>query len=212
MGEEKVVTKVIRFPENVDRVVDVLPEFLKSATAFLQQATTTVHDLDALAPGNAVAAMGEFFEAATDLMQRFSKSQESTSTIPTELKEVRQSLNAMSNTMKGFDKRMKNVESQRQSTEKHDAVVPGQKGWRDGTLPHNKGSRFERGNKTPAIPTLPPLKELQPQNANEQIGDALHTQSVVPREDSSRKGPEAVTPFNTSLGNQLQTKVKASGT
>lgn len=211
MSDEKIV--VYRFPENVDKVIDVLPEFLKSATAFLEQAKTTVHDLDALAPGNAVSAVGEFFEAATDLMKKFSKSQENTSTISTELKEVRQTLTAMSNTLKGFDKRMKNVESQ-QSTERHDAIVPGKKGWRDGnTHPQHKGSRFERGEKNSAIPPLPPLDKLQPQNANEQIGDALHIEGAVTREDSLKKGPAAApAPFNSSLGNQLQTKVKASGT
>lgn len=209
MGEKKTV--VYSFPENIDKVVDVLPEFLKSMTAFFKQATTTVHDLDALAPGTAVAQVGEFFEAATELLKSYSKSQESKATIPTELKEVKQSLAALSNTVKMIDRRTK---GESLKVERPDAVAPGKKGWRDSnTRPHNtQGNMTRRESQSPAVPQLPPLNQLQPQNANQKAGDALHIEGAVTREDPSKKGPAEEMPFNSSLSNQLSTKLKASGT
>lgn len=200
MGTEQRTTWV--FPEVVDK--------------FLTQMTTTLHDLDALQPGTTMGAIGEYFDSMHEesklriellqLQLKVARAQESSNPAPNELKEVRQLVSGMSGTLKGLDKRLKTLEPQR--IERPDAPVPAKK-WGQMPSHSNKSSRFERGNKSPAIPPLPPLQQqLQPQNATEVNGDALHIDRPVKREEPTQEKM----PFNSSLGDQISTKVKTAGT
>lgn len=203
MGDVKTV--VYRFPEIVDK--------------FLKQATETMHDLDTLQPGSTLGAVEEFVNSLHEesklriqlltLQLKNATAQESFNTqLPNELKEVKQIVSAMSGALKGADKRLKNLEAQR--TEKPEGVVPPKWGSKQ---PHNnRRSETERGNKNSAIPQLPPLNKMQPQHATEVIGDALHIEGAVKREEIEAKGTAEVRPFNSSLSNQISTKVKAVGT